>query len=166
MDTVLVLNANYQPINICSTRRAFNLIFASKASLVKNGRGYFNTVTQTFPIPSVIRLEKIVIRPRLKVPLSRVEVFRRDHYTCQYCGKQNVEFSIDHVIPRTAGGQNTWTNIVTCCVACNRYKGNRTPHQAQMHLIRVPAAPPSSAAYFFGQHHGIDSGWDDYLKGW
>ncbi|RME91123.1 MAG: HNH endonuclease, partial [Anaerolineae bacterium] len=120
---VLVLNANFEPINVCTTRRAIGLILAGKAAMVVNGRGYIHTVSQAFPRPSVIRLERMIHRPRPRVKLTRREIFRRDNYTCQYCGRRTPMLTVDHVLPRHLGGKHTWTNVVTACPACNHRKG-------------------------------------------
>ena len=104
LDNVLVLNANFEPINICTVRRAVGLIITDKAALVVNGRGYIHTINQVVPRPSIIRLQHMVNRPRLRVKLNRREIFRRDNFTCQYCGKQGGNLTIDHVYPRHLGG--------------------------------------------------------------
>ncbi len=165
-DAVLVLNANYQPIHICNTHRALHLILACRASLVINGRGEIYTVSQAFPRPSVIRLEHMVHRPRLKIPFTRHEVFRRDGYTCQYCGKKNVDFTLDHVIPRKSGGEHTWTNVVTACIHCNRTKGSRTLEETHMHLRAAPGLPPASAIYYFSCHLNANQEWTEFINGW
>jgi 5-methylcytosine-specific restriction endonuclease McrA len=165
-DSVLVLNANYQPIHVCTTRRAITLIFANKASLVLNGRGYIYTVSQSFPRPSVIRLARMIIRPRLRVQFTRHEIFRRDSYTCQYCGRKTGELTIDHVIPKKSGGEHTWSNVVSACITCNHRKGSRTPEEAGMHLLARPALPPASAAYYFQSQLANNSSWVEYLNGW
>ncbi|HEX9013193.1 MAG TPA: HNH endonuclease, partial [Anaerolineaceae bacterium] len=116
---VLVLNANFEPIHVCDVRRAIGLMITDKASLVLNGRGEIKTVSRSYPLPSVIRLEKMVIRPRVRIKLTRREVFRRDNFTCQYCGRRVNDLTIDHVIPRHMGGKHTWTNVVTACAQCN-----------------------------------------------
>ena len=105
---VLVLNANFEPIHVCNMRRAINLILADKAILVLNGRGEIHTVRRNFPRPSVIRLMNMIHRPRPQIKLTRREIFRRDAYTCQYCGKKTVDLTIDHVIPRHMGGPHSW----------------------------------------------------------
>ncbi len=164
--SVLVLNANYEPINVCSLRRAIGLILSEKAALVLNGRGYIQSIRQTFPIPSVIRLQKQANHPRLRVRLTRREVFRRDNYTCQYCGKHTGDLTIDHVIPRHMNGKHTWSNVVAACPSCNHRKGGRTLAEANMHLLRAPKEPPSSAVYIFGRHLGHYSEWEPFLDGW
>jgi len=100
MEQVLVLNANFEPIHVCELRRAIGLIMTDKAAMVMNGRGYIHTSSSDFPKPSIIRLQNMVHAPRPHVKLTRREIFRRDHFTCQYCGKHTSELTIDHVVPR------------------------------------------------------------------
>lgn len=166
LDSVLVLNANFEPIHICNTRRALSLILNDKAALILNGRGYIHTVCTVFPIPSVIRLEKMIIRPRPEVQLTRHEIFRRDAYTCQYCGTKGGELTIDHVIPRTANGPHSWTNVVAACIHCNHHKGPRTPEQAGLQLLHLPTKPPGSIQYYFQKHLHENTGWEEFLQGW
>jgi 5-methylcytosine-specific restriction endonuclease McrA len=165
-EAVLVLNANFQPINITSTYRAINLVLAEKATLVMNGRGYIHSVSQAFPLPSVIRLNRMVKRPRPIVKLTRKEIFRRDDYTCQYCGRKFHNLTIDHVIPRHMGGTTTWQNVVTACSRCNHLKGGLTPQQSGMQPLRAPKAPPSTATYLFGKHINQNQEWQEFLIGW
>jgi 5-methylcytosine-specific restriction endonuclease McrA len=163
---VLVLNANFEPVNVCDTRRAIVLLLAEKASLVVNGRGIIKTVNHSFPRPSVIRLQKMVSRPRPQLKLTRREVFRRDNYTCQYCGKKTSDLTIDHVIPRHMGGRHIWNNVVAACPVCNHRKGGRKLEESNMHLLRPPAEPPSSAQYIFGRHLADNAEWETFLSGW
>jgi 5-methylcytosine-specific restriction endonuclease McrA len=163
---VLVLNANFEPVNVCDMQRAIVLLLAEKASLVVNGRGVIKTVNTAFPRPSVIRLQKMITRPRPQLKLSRREVFRRDNYTCQYCGKKASDLTIDHVIPRHMGGKHVWNNVVAACPACNHRKGGRILDEANMHLHRLPAEPPASAHYIFGRHLAENSEWEIFLSGW
>lgn len=163
---VLVLNANFQPINVCDTRRAVGLIMMEKATLVMNGRGLIKTVSTSFPAPSIIRLERMVKRPRQAVRLSKREVFRRDNYTCQYCGGHPSRLTVDHVVPRYLGGEHTWDNLVTACPACNLRKGGRLPEQANMHLMRIPVEPPASALYLFGRYLDNNQDWIPFIEGW
>jgi 5-methylcytosine-specific restriction endonuclease McrA len=165
-EPVLVLNANFEPINVCNIRRAIGLILNGKAILVQNGRGEIHTVAQTFPRPSIIRLDRMVRRPRPRVKLTKREILRRDDYTCQYCRQRLSYLTIDHVIPRHMGGQHTWHNLVTACPSCNHRKGGRTVEQAQMRLIRPPAEPPLSARYIFARHLRDNSEWLPFIEGW
>ena len=163
---VLVLNANFDPINVCNTRRAITLIIDGKASLILNGRGEIKTVRQVYPRPSIIRLEKMIHRPRPRVKLTKREVLRRDNYTCQYCGQHIPYLTVDHVIPRHLGGEHVWTNLVAACPHCNHRKGGRTIEQAQMHLLHAPSIPPASASYLYARHLNENKEWLPFVTGW
>jgi len=163
---VLVLNANFEPINVCNTRRAITLVLSGKASLVLDGRAEIRTVRRIYPSPSVIRLEKMVHQPRPHVRLTKREILRRDGYTCQYCGQYSTELTVDHIVPRRLGGQHSWNNLVAACPACNHRKGSRTIEQAQMHLLRPASEPPATASYLFGRHLGNNSEWIPFIEGW
>lgn len=142
---VLVLNQDYQPVNICRVRRAVILILQGKAEMVENGLGTIRALSSSYPIPSVVRLAYLVKRPRYQKKLTRIEVFNRDKHICQYCKKELKELTLDHVVPRSRGGQHTWENVVTCCFNCNRHKAGRTPAEAGVALLRQPVAPPPSS---------------------
>lgn len=163
---VLVLNANYEPLNVCTMRRALNLMLSGKAHLVLNGRGVIRSVSAAYPAPSVIRLERMIKRPRVRVRLTKREILRRDEYSCQYCGKNTGHLTIDHIIPRRLGGTHTWENLVAACPSCNHRKGGRTLEQAQMFLRRLPKEPPQSALYLFGRHLGENYEWFQFIEGW
>lgn len=165
-EPVLILNVNYEPLHVCSIKRALNLIFAGKAEILVNGRGYIHTNSTKFEIPSVIKLAHMVRRPRPQVALSKREVLRRDNYTCQYCGRKTTVLTIDHVIPRHAGGEHRWDNLVAACAPCNRQKGGRTPEQANMHLRHPPFEPSPSAYYLFGTHLEKRQEWQQFVEGW
>jgi 5-methylcytosine-specific restriction endonuclease McrA len=166
VDPVLILNANFEPINVCNMRRAIGLILSERAKLVANGRGEVHTCRQSFPRPSIIRLSSIIHRPRPVVKLIRREIFRRDNYICQYCKKATSTLTIDHVIPRHLGGLHIWENVVAACPACNHRKGGRTLAEANMHLLRFPKKPPSSAYYIFSHYLKEYEDWEPYLSGW
>ena len=165
-DPVLVLNANFEPINVCNTRRAIGLILSGKANLVLNGRGEIKTVSISYPRPSVIRLERMVRRPRPRIRLTKREILRRDEYTCQYCGQRSPYLTVDHIRPRRLGGQHSWDNLVAACPSCNHRKGGRTLEQAQMRLLRPPSEPPTSARYMFARHLNENLEWVPYIDGW
>lgn len=165
-EPVLVLNANFEPIHVCNTRRAVNLVFSGKARLIMNGRGDIRTINQVFSRPSIIRLEKMIKRPRPSVHLTKREVLRRDNFTCQYCGTQNLFLTIDHIVPRHLGGEHSWANLVAACPTCNHRKGGRTLEQAGMHLLQHPTAPPASAIYVFARHLNDNKEWLPYIEGW
>ena len=163
---VLVLNANFEPINVCDFHRALGLMLSEKATLILNGRGTIRTARATYPIPSVIRLQRMVQRPRPKVSLCRREIFRRDHFTCQYCGKSTLFLTVDHVQPKHLGGQHSWYNLVAACPTCNHRKGGRPLSETGMNLLRQPKEPPQAATYIFAKFLDENVEWKNFLEGW
>jgi 5-methylcytosine-specific restriction endonuclease McrA len=159
---VLVLNQSYEPLTVCRARRAVVLIYQGKAEMLENGVGFIHSISETVPLPSVIRLGRLVRRPYRERKLTRYEIFNRDRYTCQYCGQPTRQLTLDHVIPRYRGGQHTWENLVSACVACNRRKAGRTPKEAHMKLIQTPG-PPRGRAMFSIPHHHLQTR-DEWLK--
>jgi 5-methylcytosine-specific restriction endonuclease McrA len=139
---VLVLNASYEPLNVCTVRRAVVLILKEKAELIERGDRRLRSESCTFPRPVVIRLVSYVRVPRdsARRRITRRAVFARDSWTCQYCGTTS-HLTVDHVIPRSRGGPSSWDNIVTSCAPCNRRKGARTPADAGMQPRSKPKAP-------------------------
>jgi 5-methylcytosine-specific restriction endonuclease McrA len=143
MDPALLLNATYEPIQIVSWRKAITLYLLEKAEVVEKQDYEIHSADASYPMPSVLRLYHRVEVPRRNIQFSRINVYRRDGFQCQYCG---VEFSVDdltfdHVFPQSRGGGTNWTNIVTCCGPCNRQKGDRTPEEAGMTLESEPRKP-------------------------
>src|SRR5918998_4123670 len=142
MDSVvLLLNSDYEPLNVCNVRRAFRLVFGEKAEVIQYNHHDVQTTTQIFRAPSVIRLHHRVKRPRPRVRLSRREIFARDKYTCQYCGRQTHDLTLDHVVPRHRGGGHTWENLVAACKPCNHRKGGKTLEEARLRLNKPPYEP-------------------------
>ncbi len=137
---VLVLNASYEPINVCAARRAIVLVLKGIAAAEEKTAETVSAVSMSMPLPSVIRLLEYRRIPRQTRALSRKNILLRDRYTCQYCGRTApaAELTMDHVIPRSRGGESTWENLVTSCIECNNKKGNRTPEEAGMKLERPP----------------------------
>ena len=165
-EPVLVLNGNYEPLNVCNTKRAMGLVLAGKATVLENGRGVIRTVSRTYERPSVIRLVYMVHRPRPRVRLCKREILRRDGYRCQYCGRKVRRLTIDHVVPRHRGGAYDWDNLVAACPDCNRRKGGRSPGETNLTLRRQPYEPRPSAVYVFGRYTNDIDEWSDYLEGW
>jgi 5-methylcytosine-specific restriction endonuclease McrA len=165
-EPVLVLNGNYEPINVCSTKRAMGLILADKALVLENGRGVIRTISRTYERPSVIRLSYVVRRPRPRVRLCKREILRRDNYRCQYCGRESGQLTLDHIEPRYRGGKHSWKNLVAACPQCNRRKGGRSLIQAKMRLLRQPFEPHPTAAYLYGRYKDGNGVWAKYLEGW
>ena len=150
---VLVLNQSYEPLTICRARRAIVLVYQGKAEMLENGVGFVYTISNSFELPSVIRLAYMVKRPYRQKKLTRYEVFNRDKYTCQYCGKETRQLTLDHVIPRYRSGQHTWENVVSACVPCNRRKAGRTPQEAGMKLLRKPSRPSDNLLFSIPYHY-------------
>ena len=138
---VLVLNSNYEPLNVCNLRRAISLLLLGKAEVVHHRDDPLVTVYGPVTAPSVLKMRYQVRRPMPVLRLSRHSVLARDNYTCQYCGQKGRELTIDHVVPRWVGGPHTWDNLVACCRKCNLKKGDKTPQQANMRLARKPKRP-------------------------
>ena len=144
MHQVLVLNATYEPLNTVSMPRAVALLLADKAEIVEAAEARLRSQHMTLPMPLVIRLVTYVRIPRmLPLTVTRRGVLRRDNYICQYCGRVHAssELTLDHVLPRSRGGKNTWENVVAACKPCNHRKGNRLPAEAHMRLLRQPFRP-------------------------
>lgn len=163
--SVLVLNATYEPINVVSTRRAVVLLLKEKAELVEALEGELCSTNCRMARPAVIRLVYYVRIPRLLgVPLSRRTVLARDRYTCQYCGAtpERADLTVDHVLPRSKGGQTTWENVVTACRRCNARKGNRTPDEVGMRLLSKPGRPRYVAFALLSQARDNEV-WQKYM---
>jgi 5-methylcytosine-specific restriction endonuclease McrA len=164
MGHVLVLNASYEPLNITSWRRATVMILKGKAEGLEHDD---RLLRRDVPLPTVIRLRQFVRIPYKEMPLTRRNVLQRDGHACQYCGYRGDQLSIDHVIPRSRGGPDTWENVITACIRCNVGKGNRTPREAQMTMRSVPRRPISTL--FFEASRQIQNGrheeWRKYVIG-
>ncbi len=137
---VLVLNASYEPINICAARRALVLVLKGVASAEETASHHVSSARRELRVPTVIRLLEYRRIPHQSRALSRKNILMRDRYTCQYCLKvtPSGELTLDHVIPRSRAGETTWENLVACCHPCNNKKGNRTPEEAGFKLHRPP----------------------------
>ena len=163
---VLVLNQNYEPLNVCHARRAFVLIDRGKAEVLEHGEGGIRTSRLLFLLPSVIRMIYMIKRPRPKMRLSRREVFNRDKFTCQYCSRQTRELTLDHVLPRHRGGRHEWENLVSACKTCNHRKAGRTPKEARMRLLREPFTPRVSSYYVVYRYLDGKEDWRKFIPGW
>ena len=159
---VLVLNQNYEPLSVCSARKAIILLYLEKAEMVAHNHEVVHSVNTSLPLPSIVRLINLIKRPRNRVQLTRKNIIKRDRHACQYCGRTDRAMTVDHVIPKDRGGKDTWENLVCACTDCNGKKGNRTPKEARMLLKRKPRKP---GYLFFIQHLvGIpDDRWKPYL---
>lgn len=155
---VLVLNSDYSPINICSLKRAVQLMLAYKVDVLEITGDEFCGASVKFDVPAVVRLKNYVKKPFRGVPMTRKNILTRDKNRCQYCGsKENL--TIDHVIPRSRGGPSSWDNLVACCSKCNGKKGDKTPEEAGMPLTTKPRKPMHSL--LLGT--ALDELWQDYV---
>jgi 5-methylcytosine-specific restriction endonuclease McrA len=162
---VLVLNQNYEPLNVCTVRRAFVLVDRGKAEIIENGRGYLRSPRQEYEMPSVIRLAYLIRRPRPQGRLTRRDIFLRDGFLCQYCGKTTKDLTLDHVMPRHRGGGHHWENVVAACKICNHRKAGRTPEEARMYLKRDPFRPTYSYFRTFYHYLEANEGWRKFIPG-
>jgi len=165
MSAVLVLNATYEPLNIVSVRRAVVLVLKEKAEILEAAQAQLRAECFSIDVPLVIRLVSYVRIPRrLTLPLTRRTILARDHYTCQYCGAQpgKSSLTIDHVIPRSRGGKNTWENVVAACAVCNQRKGGRTPAEAGIRLRSQPGRPRYLAIALLGVTQYNET-WQKYI---
>lgn len=168
MEQTLLLNATYEPLKVVHWQKAVTLWCQGKVEIISVYDREIRAVSFSFKLPSVIRLLRFVrIKRQLDyVPFSRLNIYARDEYTCQYCGVvfPTSELTFDHVIPAAQSGRKDWENIVSCCISCNRRKGGRTPQQAGMHLIRPPRRPDKAPALriTIGLRQAPVS-WRDYL---
>jgi len=166
MGSVLVLNATYEPISVVSMRRAVILLLKEKAEIVEAAEAELRAASFTIRVPLVIRLVYYVRIPyKVSLPVTRRTVLARDHYTCQYCGRQPArkDLTVDHVIPRSRGGHTCWENVVTACERCNGRKGNRTPEEAGMLLLSQPSRPRYIALALV-EGSDVRHIWDKYLR--
>lgn len=162
---VLVLNSDYQPLNVCNLRRAISLVYLGKVDVLHHNGKMVHTVGGGFHSPSVVRLRNHVRRPMPELKLSRRSIFARDNYVCQYCGVTSKELTIDHVIPKRLGGATSWENLVCCCRKCNSKKGDKTLQQVGFNLRKEPRRPKyvpfiSLTKFMNGAR---DEVWRDYL---
>ena len=162
---VLVLNSDYEPLNVCNLRRAIALMFLGKVDVLHTDTTIIHTVSGAFDSPSVVRLRNHIRRPIPELRLSRRSIFARDSYTCQYCGHTSKDLTIDHVVPKRFGGTTSWENLVCCCRRCNTRKGDKTVNQVGFTLRRTPKRPKyvpfiSLTKYISGARN---KAWRDYL---
>lgn len=159
---VLMLNQNYEPLTITSARRAFILLFQGKAEMIEPANGLkLRTVTESYSLPSVVRLWKYKNVPFKRIMLTRKNILTRDSNRCQYCSTIKGQMTVDHIIPKTMGGRDTWHNLVCCCARCNNKKGDNTPEQVEMKLLKKPTRP--TYITFIQRNHRIHEHWKPYL---
>jgi 5-methylcytosine-specific restriction endonuclease McrA len=178
----LVLNRNWQPVNVTTVARALVLVWNASARVVdtdsfqlydwsdwarlqpRDGELFIQAVTMRLKVPEVVALSGYDRLPTASVSFSRRNIFKRDHYACQYCGMQpgTDELTIDHVNPRSRGGASTWENCVLACVSCNKKKADRTPDEAHMRLKHRPVRPDWRPLY--AAHDVRIASWGKFLS--
>lgn len=160
---VLILNQNYEPMSVINVRKAVVLLFLGKAELIASVDGKrVRAVSMSMPFPSIVRVSVYVRIPYKRIILSRKNILRRDGHRCQYCGRGDLPLTVDHVLPLSRGGDDTWENLVCACVGCNNRKGDRTPQESNMPLRRNPLRPNhvTFIRHFVGS---LDERWKPYL---
>jgi 5-methylcytosine-specific restriction endonuclease McrA len=163
MKQVLVLNASYEPLNVTTVRRAHVLVFKGKAEVLEALDQSLHSATDTYPWPHVIRLVTYVRVPRaVQRKISRRALFARDEWRCVYCGETSGRLTLDHVVPRSRGGDSVWENVVTSCAPCNLRKGDRLLEEVAMEL-RHPPRPPAPVLFIRLASPNIPAGWQPYL---
>ena len=160
---VLVLNASYEPLNVCTVRRAHVLLYKGKAEVIEHLDQPLRSATGSFVWPHVIRLIHYVRVPRaIQRKISRRALFARDGWRCVYCGSSGGRLTLDHVVPRSKGGESVWENVVTACAPCNLRKGDRSLEQVGMHLSSTPR-PPQPVLFIKLAAPRIPHRWTPYL---
>lgn len=158
MSGVLVLNYDYTPLNVTTTRRGFVLVDKGKAEVIKSDDNPITAGYQTYVRPVIIRLLHYIKHKIRHVRPNRMRIYKRDNYECIYCGSVK-QLTLDHVIPKSRGGKNTWDNLVTCCFTCNLKKGNKTPDEAKMVMRTKPYVPN-----ILTENSLLNKLWEEYQK--
>ncbi|HLF69291.1 MAG TPA: HNH endonuclease [Gaiellaceae bacterium] len=165
MDRVLVLNASYEPLNVCTLRRAHVLVWKGKAEILESHERPLRSATTTFDRPHVIRLVTYVRVPRgVTRRISRRVLFARDGWQCAYCGSNSNRLTLDHIVPRSRGGASVWENVVASCAPCNHRKGDRLLEETSMTLRKTPR-PPTPVLFIRLATEHIPDAWRTYLPG-
>ena len=165
VERVLVLNASYEPLNVCSLRRAHVLVWKGKAEVLESQGRPLRSSSSTFTRPHVIRLVTYVRVPRgVTKRISRRVLFARDGWKCVYCGTSGNRLTLDHVVPRSRGGTSVWENVVTSCAPCNHRKGDRLLEETSM-TLHTPPRPPTPVLFIRLAAEHVPDVWRRYLRG-
>lgn len=166
MSRVLLLNSDYEPLNICTLHRAIKLIIVNKADVLHySGDTFVSGGGLSFEIPSVIRLNyKAKRKFRSEFKVSRYGIYARDNFSCQYCGQKHIDLTLDHIYPKHLGGVTSWQNLVTSCKKCNYKKAGKTLEKSGMNLLSYPKVPRYSFSTILSKHKdSIDENWKYYI---
>lgn len=160
---VLLLNQSYEPIAICNVKKAIILLFLEKAELVSDNQSLaLHSARQVLPWPSVIRLNNYIKLPYKDIILTRKNILRRDKHKCGYCGRSDLPLTIDHIIPKSRGGRDTWDNLVAACLLCNNKKGDKTPDESDLSL-RIKPYRPNYIMFIINSVSRLDENWKPFL---
>ena len=164
---VLVLNFTYEPLHFTNAKRAITLLLSGKAEIVETSPRVVRSPSRSFHLPAVIRLAAYIRKPLLeRVAFNKKNILRRDGYTCQYCNRRGERLTVDHIVPRSRGGDTSWTNVVAACLRCNLRKGNRLLDESGMRLLRDPVHPKFVFSTHMLRHphaHSLLDSWRKYL---
>jgi len=164
---VLVLNNSFEPLQFTNARRAICLLLSGKAESVEASPRVIRSPSVVLSLPAVIRLAVYIRKPFLdRVAFNKKNILRRDSYTCQYCTRRGERLTVDHIVPRSRGGETAWTNVVAACLRCNLKKGNRLPEEVGMRLLREPVHPKFLFSTHLLRHpfaHSLIDSWRKYL---
>lgn len=166
MSRVLLLNSDYEPLNICTLHRAIKMIIVNKADVLHySGDTFVSGGGLSFEIPSVIRLNyKAKKKFRSEFKVSRYGIYARDNFSCQYCGQKHIDLTLDHIYPKHLGGVTSWQNLVTSCKKCNYKKAGKTLEKSGMNLLSNPKVPRYSFSTILSKHKdSIDENWKYYI---
>ena len=162
---VLVLNYTFEPLHFTNAKRAITLLLSGRAESVESSSRVVRSPSVSFPLPAVIRLAVYIRKPFLdRVAFNKKNILRRDGYTCQYCSRRGERLTVDHVLPRSRGGETTWTNVVAACLKCNLRKGNRSVQEVGLRLIRDPHHPKFLFSMHLLRHPHANSFIDSWRK--
>ncbi|HOV89937.1 MAG TPA: HNH endonuclease [Syntrophorhabdaceae bacterium] len=166
MDRTLLLNTTFEPLGIVSWKKAITLVYLGKVEVIEEYDREIKGINIKIRLPAVIRLLRFIRNGNTNIKFSRKNIFLRDNYTCQYCGKrfEPKDLTCDHIIPKSRGGITEWSNIVTSCIKCNLKKGDKLPEEINMQPKKRPSRPNSM--YIFMLHLGIKTPpdlWKDYI---
>ena len=166
MQSVLLLNASYEPLGVISWQRAVTLFFCGKVEVVDAYDQEIRSVSLVIKAPSIVRLLKFIRIPGKNPPLCKANVMARDNFQCQYCEQRVTaeDATLDHVTPRSQKGLTTWENIVCCCRRCNKKKGGKTPQQAGMALVSKPVKPAWLPVFRIKLHGQMPLSWNSFIR--
>ena len=159
---VLVLNANYIPLAVCTAKREICLSVLDKVDILVNYDSKVHSPSVSLPLPSIVKVKEFIHYNSLNVEISRKNIILRDNHICQYCGTKKGPITVDHIMPKVRGGKDTWDNLITACQPCNQKKGDRTPDEIGMHILKQPKKP--SRIHYYQQYvNTLQSDWKPYL---